>query len=550
MTRREYPVITISGSNLRIADIAAVARGAPVQLADDPAVRARIDASRAYIQDAVDAGRAIYGVTTLFGGMADQYIPPELAAQLQQNLVFHLSATAGELLPVPDVRAALLLRANSLMRGVSGIRFEILQRFATFLNAGATPLVHELGSIGASGDLIPLAYMAGALAGVSSDYRVNLQGEILDAPTALGRLGLAPIPLAAKEGLALANGTSVCTGIAANCIDRARYLLAIALTVQALYLQALTGTAHSFAPFLHEHKPHPGQQRAARAMARLLAGSRLTFEAVHGDIEQRRGRLVQDRYSLRCLPQFLGPVIDGVNQIAAAIEIEANSANDNPLIDVAGDFVHHGGNFLAQYTGVGMDQLRYHLGMVAKHLDVQIALLVEPAFSNGLPPCLVGNLEYQTNLGLKALQTAGNSIMPLISWYGTPLADRFPTHAEQFNQNVNSQGMGAALLARRSLDLLEHYLANALIFAVQGADLRSRLVAGTCDARRTLSPATAVLYEAVRAELGVPPRADRPLIFDDRDQFLGGYVARLIDAIRARGAIAVAVQDVAVDLAA
>ena len=138
-------MITISGSDLSIADIAAVARGAPVRLADDADTNARIEASRAYIQDAVDAGRAIYGVTTLFGGMADQYIPPELAAQLQQNLVFHLSATAGDLLPVPDVRAALLLRANSLMRGVSGIRLGILQRFVTFLNAGATPLVHQLG---------------------------------------------------------------------------------------------------------------------------------------------------------------------------------------------------------------------------------------------------------------------------------------------------------------------------------------------------------------------------------------------------------------------
>lgn len=541
-------MITISGSDLTIADIAAVARGAPVRLADDADTCARIEASRAYIQDAVDAGRAIYGVTTLFGGMADQYIPPELAAQLQQNLVFHLSATAGDLLPVPDVRAALLLRANSLMRGVSGIRLEILQRFATFLNAGATPLVHELGSIGASGDLIPLAYMAGALTGVSADYKVDLRGQVMDAPAALSQLGLKPIPLAVKEGLALANGTSVCTGVAANCLDRTRYLLAIALGVHAIYIQALTGTAHSFDPFIHEHKPHPGQLRTAREMARLLAGSKLTFDAVHGDIESRRGRLVQDRYSLRCLPQFLGPIIDGINQIASSLEIEANSANDNPLIDVAGDFIHHGGNFLAQYTAVGMDQLRYHLGMVAKHLDVQIALLVEPAFNNGLPPCLVGNPEHRTNLGLKALQTAGNSIMPLISWYGNSLADRFPTHAEQFNQNVNSQGMGSALLARRSLDLLEHYLANALIFAVQAADLRSQRVTGTCDARATLSPATAALYEAVRAVLEVPPSDSRPLIFDDRDQFLGGYVARVIGDIRARAHVAAAVGTVTANL--
>lgn len=543
--RLESNMLTITGADLTIKDIATVARGGAVRLSDDAEILERIHASSDFIQREVAAGKAIYGVTTLFGGMANHYIPPELAAQLQQNLVYHLSASAGDLLPVEDVRAAMLLRANSLMRGVSGLRLEVLRRVEIFLNANATPQIHPLGSIGASGDLIPLAYMAGALIGMSADYRVNFNGETVDALTALSRLDLKPLALAPKEGLALVNGTSVCAGVAANCLDRARYLMSIAMTVHAIFVQALSGSEHSFDAFIHQHKPHAGQVWVADEMRRLLAGSKMTFEAVHGDIQQRRGgddsdrgALVQDRYSLRCLPQYLGPLIDGLNRVIRDIETEANSATDNPLIDVINECIHHGGNFLAQYVGIAMDHLRYYLGLLSKHIDVQIALLVEPAFNNGLSPCLVGNEAHRTNLGLKAVQTAGNSIMPLITFHGNSLVDRFPTHAEQFNQNINSQGMGSALLAKKSLDLLEHQLANALLFAVQAADLRAYQVGRHYDGAALLSPATAPVYQAARQALDAPSDGSKPLVYDDRDQFLGRMIAALIDDIKARRHVA------------
>lgn len=521
-------MITLDGESLTLADIVKVARGEKVRLSEDAAVVGRINDSAAYIARAVAEGEPIYGVTTLFGGMADWSVPKEAAGELQRSIVWNLKAATGPRLCEEDVRAAMLLRANSLARGVSGLRLEILKRFEVFLNAGAAPHVHELGSIGASGDLVPLAYIAGTVLGLDPQYKVDLAGETLDAHTALERLGLAPIMPAAKEGLALVNGTSVSTGIAANCVHRAQRLLDLALVIHALYVQALQGTDQSFRPFVHTHKPHPGQVWPAGAMLGLLEGSRLVHDEHGGNRDHRRGTLIQDRYSLRCLPQYLGPIVDGLAMIARQIEVEANSASDNPLIDAANGDIYHGGNFLAQYTAVGMDQLRYYMGLLAKHVDTQIALLVSPEFNGGLPPSLVGNPERGLNVGFKSLQLVGNSIMPLIGFHGNSIADRYPTHAEQFNQNINSQSMNSAVLARRSLDLLEHYLGNALLFGVQAAALRTFKNEGHYDARAYLSPATARVYEAVYAVLDQTPSAERPLVWDDTDQFMDSYSAQML----------------------
>ena len=524
--------VTIKGQGLTISDIAAIARGAAVALSRDPAVLARVNASADFIASAVADDTPIYGVTTLFGGMANQEVGKQRHVDLQRLAIWMHKSTTGPLLPVADVRAAMALRANTLMRGISGIRLSVLERFEKFLNAGATPLVHETGSIGASGDLVPLAYIAGALLGIHPDYKVNLGAETLDSHTALRRLGLSPLDPLPKEGLALVNGTSVCTGIAANCVQRATSLLSLAIGAHAMFVQALYGTRQSFEPFVHEHKPHPGQLWAASRMLEQLAGSGLVHdESAHGR-GHRAGQLIQDRYSVRCLPQFLGPVVDGLAQIRSQIETEANSATDNPLIDAARGTIYHCGNFLAQYIGVAMDQLRIFIGLTAKHLDAQVALLMTPEFSNGLPPSLVGNTDDPLNLGLKSLQIVGNSIMPLLCFYGNSLADRFPTHAEQFNQNINSQAMGSANLARQSLDQFAHYVANILIIAVQAVDLRTKLVANHFDARKTLSPASAPLYEAVKAACGRTADPARPLVWNDFDQHLEAFVVPVLEAIR------------------
>jgi phenylalanine ammonia-lyase len=459
-----------------------------------------------------------------------------------------MKSESGRRLPAEDVRAAMLIRANTHLIGLSGLRLELVRRMVAFLNARATPHVREFGSIGASGDLTPLACITGALIGLDRGFRVDFDGEEMDAVSALERLGLPPLRLGPKEGLAMVNGTAVMAGIAANCLFDAARLLAVAMGAHALFIQALRGSNQSFHPFIHDNKPHPGQRWAAGVMLDLLAGSGLIRDELQGRSERAAGELIQDRYSLRCLPQFLGPVVDGVRQIARQLTVEINSATDNPLVDPDKGEDYHGGNFLGQYVGVGMDQLRYFLGLLAKHLDAQIALVVAPEFSNGLPPSLIGNPGRPVNMGLKGLQIDANSIVPVIAFLGNSLADRFPTHAEQFNQNVNSQGMGSAVLARQSVEALRQFMAIALMFGVQAVDLRTRILQGHCDARAALSPATRPLYQAVREVVGRPPSAERPYVRNDNEQMLSTHIARIAADLAAGGKIPQATDRLALDL--
>ena len=536
--------LVISGDGLTIADIAAVARGAEVALTDDAAILGRVRRSREVIRRKVEAGEQIYGVTTLFGGMADRHVGPDELVDVQRLALWQHRSTTGPRLPAADVRAAMLLRANSLMKGASGIRLQIIERFVTFLNAGVTPHVYQRGSIGASGDLVPLAYVSAPIVGLDPAFLVDMNGEAIDCHAALRRLGLEPLTLEPKEGLALNNGTGASTGVAANAVDRAFDCVALSLGVHALYAQALLATDQSFAPFVHALKPHPGQVWTAARMAELVAGSSVIRSEAAGERGHRAGKLIQDRYSLRCLPQFLGPVVDGLATAARQITTEANCANDNPLIDSDTEEVLHTGNFLAQYTAVAMDSQRHLLGLLAQHLDAQIALLMAPEFSNGLSASLVGNPAGGINVGLKSLQIGGNSLVPLILHLGQPIADRFLTHAEQFNQNVNSQAMNAANLARDQLDVLEHYLAIALLVAMQAVELRAKLTADSFDGRAILAKAIVPLYEAARNAAGGAPDAGRPLLWDDFESFLQPKVEGLLGSISDCGKIRAAVEPI------
>ncbi|MBF0280057.1 MAG: aromatic amino acid lyase [SAR324 cluster bacterium] len=537
-SQKKEDFVIIKGKNLTIEEIVRVARNrAKVKLTTDKAILKRVEASCEYIRNAVDEGQAIYGVTSGFGGMANVIIPPEEAAELQNNLLWFHKTGAGKPLPNADVRAAMLLRANSHLHGASGIRLEIIQRIEIFLNANVTPHVCEFGSIGASGDLVPLAQITGALIGIDPKFKVDFDGKEVNCVTALKRLGLRPLRLLPKEGLAMLNGTSVMTGIAVNCVHDAKVLLELSMGMHALAIQSLSGTNQSFHPYIHALKPHPGQVWAAGKMLDLLNDSQMIRDELDGQHDYREDDLIQDRYSLRCLPQYMGPIVDGLNQIVEQLTTEANSATDNPLIDPEHQVDFHGGNFLGQYIGVGMDQLRYFLGLLAKHIDVQIAQLVTPEFSHGLPPSLIGNPNRKVNMGLKALQIVGNSIMPLLTFFGNSLADRFPTHAEQFNQNINSQGFGSANLARQSIETFQQYMAIALMFGVQAADLRTYKQFQHYDARISLSPATRILYETVREVVGKTPSPDKPYIRDDNEQTLDLDIAAIAADIKAHGMI-------------
>jgi phenylalanine ammonia-lyase len=529
---------TINGESLTIQSTYDVAhRSYPVEITWSDVTRQRVHESHQIVVDSVCNGQVIYGVNTGFGGMADVIMSGHEIEEVQNNMLWTHKAGAGKYLPIRDVRAAMLLRANSHLRGSSGIRLQLIERMVTFLNEGVTPCVPELGSIGASGDLVPLSYIAGCIIGHEAGYCVHYEGEIIPAREALDRLGLPCIALEPKEALAMLNGTSVMTGVAAICVAEAKNLLTLTLHVHALMFQGLCATTLSFHPYIHRSKPHRGQVWVAEAMTEILRGSCLLRSSDGGKDRNADCGLVQDRYSLRCLPQYLGPIFDGLNKISADMEVEMNSTSDNPLIDVETKNIYYGGNFLGEYIGIGMDQLRYFIGLAAKHLDVQISMLVEPRFSNGLPPCLIGNEHRRVNMGLKALQIVGNSIMPIISFLGNSIADRFPTHAEQYNQNINSQGFGSANLARQSVDLFRQYLSLSLIFGVQSVDLRAKKMHGGYNAEEYLSPSTRALYTAVRELTGRPADEVRPWLWDDDEQHLDVQVASLVKDLESERSI-------------
>lgn len=537
--------IRIDGTSLRLSDIDAVARGrAEVRLTDDARVLARVAASREVIAGAVARGEQIYGVTTLFGGMADIHVSREQLIDVQRIALWQHKSTTGPRLPEADVRAAMLLRANSLMRGASGVRIELIERLVAFLNAGAAPHVYQRGSIGASGDLVPLTYIGASILGLSPEFLVDMGGDTLDCVTVLERLGFVPIDPEPKEGLALNNGTGASTGVAANAVNRALDAAAMALGVHALFAQALLATDQSFDPYIHAMKPHPGQVWTAARMAELVADGKSIRSEKGGHRAHRSGDLIQDRYGMRCLPQFMGPVFDGLATAARQVETEANTANDNPLIDPDTGETFHTGNFLAQYTAIAMDSTRYLVGLMCKHIDSQIALMITPAFSNGLTPALVGNMATGVNVGLKSLHIGMNQMSTQISYLGQSIADRFPTHAEMYNQNINSQAMNAANLARDQMDVVEHFLAAALLTGVQAVEVRSLVETGSCDARAMLSPATVALYEAVRGAAAGPPDAGRTLVWDDMDGFLQPKVEGILAEISRRGTIHGAVEPV------
>ena len=539
MTNRlqERSFLTVAGQPLTISQVCSVAIGsANFQLEADEDAVARMEGSLSLVEQAVDENLSVYGVTTGFGGMAGVPVPREQASASQNNLLAFLAAGAGPMIERRHVRAAMLLRANVLARGCSGVRPEIVHRLLAFLNADATPLVRELGSIGASGDLVPLSTIARAITGQTGYAKVQFADRTVDSATALREIGLEAIELLPKEGLAIVNGTSFSSAIAAHCVFETRKLIALGLGAQAMMLLALLAQEEPFEDFVHQQKPHPGQIWTAQMMRRLLREGRRHTNGKPVD--------VQDRYSLRCLPQYIGPIVEDLSRISQTVETEMNSVSDNPLVDRASGRFYQSGNFLGQYIGLAMDDLRRSIGLMAKHLDVQISALVAPEFSNGLPPSLRGNQEISFNMGLKGLQITGNSIMPLLTYYGNPIVQHFPTHAEQFNQNINGLSWGSANLAWKSVELFQHYLSVALIFSVQALDLRAKSSFGHYDGRSLLGSLVTPLYEAVCDAAKTKPGRDQPFLFDDRDQWLEEQLAAIGENIASHGAIVEVVQPI------
>lgn len=521
------PSVVIGEAPLSLNDIFAVAfHQKPVSLSRNPKIKDSVTHSYNAFQTAIAEGNLIYGVNSGFGGMANSHLEQADCCDLQENLLWFMQTGTGNFLDYPYVRATMLIRCCSLIQGLSGIRWELIERLVAFLNLNITPKVNEIGSIGASGDLVPLTQITAALIGLNEQLQVDInpgtaKHRTISCQEALSSHGLQPIRLHGKEALAMVNGTSASTAIAAINLIRAKSLLDKALNFHCLAIQGLHASTEPFTAFIHQHKAHPGQIEVAELLRQRLEGSQLIRQQAY-----KQGELAQDRYSLRCIPQFLGPIWEAVSHLEKQIMTEANAVTDNPLVDSQQTF-YHGGNFLAQYIGIAMDQLRFYIGLTAKHIDTQIALTVDSHFNNGLANNLIGNPNRRVNMGLKGLQITGNSLVPTLTYLGNTYVDRFCTHAEQFNQNINSLAFGSGVLAKQSLDVFCQYLSVATIFAIQLVDLRCFQLFGHYHSLETLSKHSRTDYLDVYNTLAKSLEANEPLIKDDNQQILSHWLQAL-----------------------
>ena len=521
--------IVLTGAELTVADVESVALGrSGVRL--DPGARRRVEEARAVIDRLVASGEVVYGVTTGFGSLASTFVPPERARELQERLLLSHAAGVGEPLPTPVVRAMLLLRANTLALGHSGCRPEIIERLCEMLAQGLHPVVPSQGSVGASGDLAPLAHLALPLIGHGS---VELEGRLQPAAEALAALGLAPLVLEPKEGLALLNGTQMMTAIGALSLAAAERLARTASVAAAMSTEALRGTEVAFSAAYQSTRPHPGQVRTAAELRWLLRDSELQ-RSHHADSHR-----VQDPYSLRCVPQVHGAARDALAYLHGVLDIEMNSATDNPLVFPEGGrvpedalatghgLVISGGNFHGEPVALALDLAKLAIAELGAISERRVALLLDPRLNDGLPAFL--GAASGLDSGLMILQYTAAALASESKVLSHPAsADSIPTSANQ--EDHVSMGSIAALHLRRVLEHSERILGIELICAAQALDLRLDAQPGTRPGRgveeaharvRTaiarlehdrepgpdLSAAWRIVGEGLLVDLAVPPDA-------------------------------------------
>ncbi|HSV46844.1 MAG TPA: aromatic amino acid ammonia-lyase [Ramlibacter sp.] len=500
--------VCFDGSPLTIEDVTALSRRErAAELSAAPAFRQRIADGADFLDRLLREDGVVYGVTTGYGDSCTVSIPPALVEELPHHLYTYHGCGMGRLLSPQETRAVLAVRLASLAQGKSGVSVALLAQLEALLRHDVLPQIPAEGSVGASGDLTPLSYVAAVLCG---EREVLFGGERQGAAEALASLGMQPLRLRPKEGLAVMNGTAVMTAMACLAWERADYLARLAARLTACNVAASAGNAHHFDEALFAVKPHPGQQRAAARIRADLASDR----------PARNEQRLQDRYSLRCAPHVIGVLEDALPFFRTLIENELNSANDNPIIDAQAGRVLHGGHFYGGHIAFAMDSLKNTVANLADLLDRQLALLVDTRFNHGLPSNLSGATGPRAaiNHGLKALQIS------VSAWTAEALKQTMPASVfsrstECHNQDKVSMGTIAARDCLRVLELVEQVAAAMLIAARQAVALRLR-----GDPSLALGPALAAFLQ----DLG-----ERVALVEE-DRALDADLHRLVGAIRGR----------------
>src|SRR4051812_46322777 len=457
--------VVLDGQSLSLDDVVAVARErAPVELS--PAARARMGQANTIVAALVESGAVAYGVTTGFGKLAEIAIPRARLGELQVNLVRSHAAGVGRLLPERETRAMMLLRANVIAKGFSGARAVLADTLVGMLNAGLHPPIPEQGSVGASGDLAPLAHLALALIGEGTLTR---DGESGDAATMLAAAGIAPVSLGPKEGITLINRTQAHTAVAALAVVDAHRLWQIAHLAGAMSLEALLGTPVAFDARIHDARGQLGQAASAALLRALLQSSEIRES--HRENDPR----VQDPYALRCMPQVHGPVLDAIDFCAGVIGRELNAATDNPLVFSDTGELLSGGNFHGQAVAMALDFLAIALTNLATIAERRIDRLVHPDLNQGMPAFL--SPDAGVNSGFMMAQVTAASLASECKVLSHPASvDTIPTDGNK--EDVVPMAMGAAWKARRVLRNLENILAIELMCGAQAIDFRAPLRPG------------------------------------------------------------------------
>ncbi len=483
------PKFELLGSNLTIDDVWSIARKEfEVVLGD--AAKEKILKSRAYIEGRIDKGDTMYGVNTGFGHFSNVAISSKQLIELQKNLIRSHSCGVGSPFNPRQVRAIMLLRANALSRGHSGIRPEVIEKILEFLNLDITPYIPSQGSVGASGDLAPLSHLALSLIGEGHLWDGK---EKIPTKERLKYLGVEPLELQAKEGLSLINGCQVMTAVGLLTSHRARRLMELYDLAGAMTLEALKGTRDAFDPLISETRPHPGEAKTARNMLKILGKSSPISES-HLDC----GR-VQDAYSLRCIPAVHGAAKDSLAQVVKVLEVEANSSTDNPLVFERHDKILSCGNFHGEPVAFQLDYLAICLSASASISECRIEKLINPNMS-GLPAFLApdGGL----NSGMMIVQVAAASLVSENKILAHPASvDSIPTSADK--EDHVSMGTIAARKAKKVLENAEKILAMEILCAAQGLDLL-----------KPLKP-SGVILEALNHIREKVPFAEKDRVFSD-----------------------------------